>query len=99
MLTFDEAKKIGLQACINKLGPSFVKSYIDTSTTAYGDYDRTHVFCFVGVDTNPQPSFDGKYILSSKKKDAFQYRVSCTVSKKSGNVTFLECVLPKHIIV
>lgn len=51
MLTFNDAKKIGIKACINKPGYDFVKKYEVTACTAYSD-EGDHAFCFVGVDTN-----------------------------------------------
>ena len=50
MLSFEEAKKIGIDACIKKLGISFVKQYSDSFCTAYGwgEKDNT-VLCFAGV--------------------------------------------------
>ena len=55
MLTFEEAKKIGKNACIEMLGRSFYEKYIDSSTTAYGDFSEDGViFCYVGVNDHPQ---------------------------------------------
>ena len=48
MLTFEEAKKIGIKACADKLGIDFVRKYEDRSCVAYGD-EEDHAFCFVGV--------------------------------------------------
>ena len=37
MLTFEEAKRIGITACVDKLGYDFVKKYEDTACSACGD--------------------------------------------------------------
>lgn len=93
MLTFEQAKKIGLDACIEKLGKEFVRNHAETTSSAYGEHDE-EVYCFVGVSTGPRKSFNGKTLrLSSDRKPA--YRASCNVSLKDGSTTFIECVLPQ----
>ena len=49
MLTFEDAKKIGIDACAEKIGRSFIREYADTSSTGYGDAED-HAFCYIGVD-------------------------------------------------
>ena len=89
MLTFEEAKRIGIKACINKLGYDFVKKYNDTSCTAYGDEDD-HAFCFVGVTTEPfKPWTDGTIILDDSPDAKYPFSASCNVAYKDGMVTFL----------
>ena len=90
MLTVDAAKKIGLNACINKLGRDFVLAHKDTSTSAYGEADGT-VFCFVGVDTHQAPY--GRLILDNRSK--FPYRASCHVNLETGMTQFVECIVPE----
>ena len=93
MLTFDEAKRIGITTCINTLGVDFVKKFAATSSSAYGySEDGESVFCFVGVDNTPQPEFDGKTLTLTS--EIFPYRVSCDVSLHNGNTVLLECVTP-----
>lgn len=91
MLTFEQAKKIGLDACTDKLGRDFVRSHADATSSAYGEHDN-EVYCFVGVSTSPKKDFDGTLVLSSDRKPA--YRASCNVSLEDGKTTFIECVLP-----
>ncbi len=94
MLTFEEAKKIGIRACVDKLGYDFVKKYNETSCTAYGD-EEDHAFCFVGVDTEPViPWTGGPLILDDSPKARFPYSARCNVAYADGKVTFLECILP-----
>ena len=94
MLTFDEAKKIGIKACVDKLGYDFVKKYEDTSCSAYGD-EGDYASCFVGVSTEPDtPWTGGPLILDDSPKAKFPYSASCDVAYKDGAVTFRECSLP-----
>ena len=94
MLTFEEAKKIGIRACVDKLGFDFVKKYNETSCTAYGD-EEDHAFCFVGVGTEPvTPWTGGPLILDDSPKAKFPFSASCNVAYADGKVTFLECILP-----
>ena len=51
MLDLNKAKSIGLQACIDLLGRSFVKQYRDTSVTAFGE-DENVLHCFLGIFRN-----------------------------------------------
>ncbi len=39
MLTFNEAKKIGIQACVEKLDMTFCRAHNDNSTSAYGEIE------------------------------------------------------------
>ena len=59
MLSADEAKKIGIDACIEKLGFEFCKKHADNATSAYGEDDGI-MNCFVGVDDSPAPNSDIK---------------------------------------
>ena len=92
MLNIETARKIGIKACIDKLGHDFVMAHKDSATTAYGENDDG-VFCFVGVDDcYKQSSQRGKLVLDSESK--FPYRVSCNVNLVSGIPTFIESILP-----
>ena len=46
MLTYEKAKEIGREACIDRLGRDFVMRYRDTSSSAYSDRED-HAYCFV----------------------------------------------------
>ena len=68
MQTFEEAKRIGITACVDKLGYDFVKKYEDTACSAYGD-EGDHVSCFVGVSTEPEtPWTGGTLVLDDSPK-------------------------------
>ena len=90
MITVEEAKKIGIQACIKKLGKEFVKENAGHSSAGYGKRQDS-VFCFVGVD-NERNNHSRGLILDSIK---FPYRVSCEVSLIDGSISFLECIVPQ----
>ena len=94
MLTFEEAKKIGTLACLDKLGREFVRKHRDTACSAYGDEDD-HAFCFIGVDTEPDsPWTGGPLVLDDSPNQKFPYSASCNVAYSDGKVTFLDCSLP-----
>lgn len=95
MLTFEDAKRIGLNACIEKLGREFVNKYADSTSSAYGDDGEGNAFCFVGVDNRPQKPYTGTLTLSRREK--FPYRASCKVSMSNGSTVFYDCVLPNRI--
>lgn len=91
-LNKETARKIGLNACIDKLGRDFVLAHRESATSAYGDREDG-VFCFVGVDDAPSDANqNGVLVLDSQS--VFPYRVSCTVGLTDGTPRFLECVLP-----
>lgn len=92
MLCFETAKKIGLNACIDKIGREFVRKYADSTATAYGEVDGC-AFCFVGVDNRPQSAFDGE-TLTLDSQSQFPYRASCNVSMTDGSTRFFDCVVP-----
>lgn len=92
MLSVEAARKLGINACIDKLGRDFVKMHRDSSTSAYGECDGG-VFCFVGVDNSPERS-EGNDTLILDGSSVFPYRVSCNVGLEDGRLSFIECVLP-----
>lgn len=95
MLTFEEAKKIGKNACIEMLGRSFYEKYIDSSTTAYGDFSEDGViFCYVGVNDHPQKNENVQSLILSST-NPIPYSASCNVQLEDGKVIFLECKLPQ----
>ena len=99
MLTFEEAKKIGREACIEKLGRDFYDKYKSGSTFAYGDWqDEGVTYCYVGVDDRPMTmQYTGTLMLTNKAaKDSIPYFASCTVALADGEIEFLECALPNR---
>ena len=91
MLTYEQAKEIGRNACIYKLGRDFVRQHRDNSSAAFGDRGD-YIYCFVGVSNTQDDELDDKLILTSENQ--FPFIARCTVSYLDGAVDFLECVLP-----
>lgn len=94
MLTELEAKRIGVRACIEKIGYDFCMQNEENSSTTYGA-ENGIMFCFVGIDT---PNYDNEdpnvLILSSMK--GFQYHASCNVNMQDGNIEFLDFEAYSH---
>lgn len=94
MLTVEAARKIGINACIDKLGRSFVLAHKESATSAYGE-DEDGVFCFVGVDDRREnQNSDCVLVLDSHSE--FPYRASCSINLRDGKTRFIECVVPKQ---
>ena len=92
MLTFEEAKKIGINACMEKMGRDFVHKYASTSCLAYGEEER-YAYCFVGVDTAaPEEYVEGEGLVLDSSE--FPYMVSCTVMYEDGKITFIKDLTP-----
>lgn len=96
MLTVNEAKMLGRDACIDKLGREFVEKHKETSVAAYGDFrDEGIVFCYIGVSDKPlADTYSGSLVLSEEKSRKMPYGVSCNVHLENGDIEFLECSLP-----
>ena len=92
MLSIETARKIGINACIDRLGRDFVMAHKDCATSAYGENDDG-VFCFVGVDDR-HISQDNASTLVLDSHSEFPYRASCSVSLLDGTLNFIECVIP-----
>ena len=92
MLTIMEAARIGIDACIDKLGREFVLANRDNGTSSYGE-DGGIVFCFVGVDDKPWTPKDPAGIVLDNTSE-FPYRASCKVRLADGSMEFDECILP-----
>lgn len=94
MLNIETARKIGINACIDKIGRDFVMAHKEFATSAYGE-NEDGVFCFVGVGDSCQ-SENSDEILILDSHSQFPYRASCNVNLSDGGTEFLECVLPKQ---
>lgn len=92
MLTIKEAARIGIDACIDKLGRDFVLANRDNGASAYGENNGL-VFCFVGVDDEPWIA-EYSDVLVLDNTSQFPYRASCNVRLTDGAMNFVECVLP-----
>ena len=97
MLTFEEAKRIGIRACVDKLGYDFVKKYEDTACSAYGD-EGDHASCFVGVTTEPEkPWTGGALVLDDSPKSKYPYSASCKVAYADGSISGMTLVTPSAV--
>lgn len=92
MLTVKEAARIGINACIDKIGRDFVLANRDNGTSAYGENDGL-VFCYVGVDDKPYVP-ENPDILILDNVSRFPYHASCNVSLTDGATTFMDYALP-----
>lgn len=91
MLTYEEARKIGVEACVDRIGRDFVNKYWNSSCPAYADMED-YAYCFLGVDDS-----DGRNDTDNAKLtsgDHFPYIARCNVRYSDGNIEFLDCVLP-----
>ena len=97
MLTIEEAKKLGVSACIDKLGRNIYEKFIDSSTTVYGDFSEDGViFCYVGVNDQPKKNDHVESLILSST-NPIPYSASCNVQLSDGKIVFLECNLPKIV--
>ena len=91
MVSFEKAKEIGRDACVEKLGQEFVEKYRDSSSFAFGDRGD-YLYCFLGVNDQPELDMSEGLVLTSDSK--FPYVARCSVDFEDGSVSYLECVLP-----
>lgn len=97
MISFEQAKQIGIQACIDKIGRELVQAHKDTTCFASGNVGD-HMFCFVGVNTKPDPDPVGRpLVLDGEDEESlrFEFLANCLVSYEDGEVRFLKCILPE----
>lgn len=91
MLTLEEAKEIGFNACVDKIGREFVLKNKDFSVVAYGeDYEKVYVF--FGVSDTDYDGYEGAIVLDSTSK--WPYQAECYVFFDTGNIEFGECIIP-----
>ena len=92
MLNVEVARKIGINACIEKLGREFVLANKARATSAFGESENG-IYCFVGVDDGSTfENHDNRLVLDSHS--AFPYRASCNVNLSDGTYDFIECIVP-----
>lgn len=84
----NNAKSIGMQACIDSLGRSFVKKYKNTSVTAFGE-EGNELFCFLGISTKPIEFSDSNPNVLTLSMNDWEYSSSCVVSLTDGTVSNL----------
>lgn len=92
MLEAKEAKRIGIQACVEKIGMDFFKKYEENACSSWSEHDGK-MFCSVGID-------DVKFVPDKKpeklilSENGFQYFASCDVDMMDGSIEYLEYRVP-----
>lgn len=97
MLTAEQAKKIGIRACIDKIGYEFCKRHEDNSVCSYGEEDGK-MLCYVGVDDKPEQQYDLENMNRIVLDDAryMPYYACCEVDMHNGEVSFIEFCVPQN---
>lgn len=81
MLTIDEARQKGLNACIDLLGREFMRQYKHQGCAAWG-VTENGVFCFVAISTKePQ-----QYMVMLDSTSKWSCCSECTVSLSTGEI-------------
>ena len=81
MLTIDEARQKGLNACIDLLGREFMQQYKHQGCAAWG-VTENGVFCFVSESTKePQ-----QYMVMLDSTSRWSRCAECTVSLSTGEI-------------
>lgn len=81
MLTINEARRKGIDACIDMLSRDFVEKYKDTSTASWGMLPGA-VRCFVGVDTRKR---SGKLLVLDSVSKWYKC-AECKVKLSTGEI-------------
>lgn len=92
MLTYEQAKKRGMDACVEKMGRSFVDMHKDNLCYGASDVDE-YAYCFLGVDDKPDV-LGGKRELILDSTSKWPYVAKCHVWYSDGKIDFYDCVLP-----
>ena len=97
MLTEQNAKKIGLKACVDKIGYEFCKKHADTVVCSYG-VTQGVMQCYLGIDDQPAPEYDTESMKSFILTDDeyLPYYANCDVNMEDGTVRFRKCNLPEQ---
>lgn len=90
MITIEEARKIGINACIDKIGRDIVLANRDNCATGYGEEYDGKIFCFVAVSTRPPRKEKLPRILILDSTSRFDYEAGCNVSLKDGSIEFIK---------
>ena len=96
MLTADQARHVGIDACIEKIGREFVRDNADRVASVYGEHEG-FVYCFVGISKELKRCLESTTpnMLRLTSDNSPLYRASCDVAIKDGSITFIETVVPK----
>ena len=94
MLTYDEAKRIGINACIDRIGREFCLKNKDYSCSWYADVDE-YAYCGVGVSDEKSYHPEDGLVLTAK--DDWLYMASCNVWYEDGRIEYLDCRVPELV--
>ena len=90
MLTEKEAKKIGIQACADKIGYDFCKLHENHSVSAYGLNEDGRYYSFAGVSDQPEKVITDIDELVLSPGNDWPYYASCYVNMEDGSIEFIE---------
>lgn len=78
------SKKIGIRACVDKIGYEFCKQHADTAVCSYGE-ENGKMKCYVGIDDKPEQPYD---IESSPhhKNNSLPDRQRLICTQNSGHI-------------
>lgn len=96
MLTAEEAKKIGIRACIDKIGYDFCKQHEDNAVCSYGE-ENGKMTCYVGIDDKPEQGYELENMTSIVLDDAkyMPYYAYCEVDMQNGTVNITDFCVPE----
>lgn len=80
----DEFRKVGMEACIEKIGRQFVNEHRDTACFSTQEMDNNVLFCFLGIDLHA----DSRKLCLTNDNDWDVY-ASCYV--KNGLAEMSDC--------
>lgn len=91
MLSIEEAKTIGINACVDRIGRDLCEEYADNATSAYGRRGD-FVDCFVGLNDEHELVIDldsiKSLVLTEEKQ--WKYGAECSVRLSDGRIDFCE---------
>ena len=90
MIDFENARKTGIDLCINALGKDFCIANKDNALSGYEEPENGILKCFVTVDT--QKDRTDKLSISGKP---MQYQAFATVNMQTGEAAITKVIKPE----
>lgn len=90
MLETREAVRIGINACIDRIGREFCTLHADNTVSAYEE-TKGGVNCFIGLNEEPSQDYDLENVQELVLSNAtdWKYTAECFVNYQDGNVVFV----------
>lgn len=88
MLSIYESNKVGIQACINRIGEDLFKNRCTVSTTGHGEVGTDRVFCFAACSRESHYP-EGQLILSECPDKGWDYMAKCLVNRNTAEVEYI----------